>query len=198
MLEAMSISTGAFEVAGHTDADGVGAQLAGASAEGGDVLGSRAGVGGNQANHALGGGHGGVVAQPPDVALTVDGDGGDAVGAGLVDGHAHGALGDHEAEAPVAVDDGGAGGLALHHEGRAGDDVADVNALGVGGNLDDAVGVMAAQVGLDQVPGHRFGLGIGRALGSVDVVGDFLQIFSGKDGHSGTSGGVVVSSRKSP
>ena len=160
------------------------------------MLGGRAGVGGNQSNHALGGGHGRVVAQPSDVALAVDGDGGDAVGAGLVYRHAHGALGDHEAEAPVAVDDGSAGGLALHHEGRAGDDVADVDALGVGGNLDDAVGVVADQVGLDQVLGHRLRLGVGRALGAVYVVGHFLQVLGGKDGHNWTSGGSVGSLRK--
>ena len=108
------------------------------------------------------------------MALAVDGDGSDAVGTGLVYGHAHGPLGDHEAEAPVAVDDGGTGGLALHYEGCAGDDVTDVYALGVGGNLNDAVGVVAAKVGLDQVPGYGFGLGVGRALGAVDVVGHFL------------------------
>ena len=73
----------------------------------------------------------------------VNRDGGDAVGPGLVNGHAHGPLGDHEAETPVAVDDGSAGGLPLHHEGRAGDDVPNVNTFGIGGNLDDAVGVVA-------------------------------------------------------
>ena len=34
-------------------------------------------------------------------------------------------------------------------KGCAGDDVAHVDAVGVGGDLDDAVGVVAAQVGLD-------------------------------------------------
>ena len=118
----------------------------------------------------------------------MDGNGGDAVGASLVYRHPHGALGDHEAEAPVAVDDGGAGGLALHDEGRAGDDVANVDAVGVGRNLDDTVGVVAAQVGLDQVRGYHLGLGLRGALGAIDVVGRLVQVFWRKNGHNETSG----------
>ena len=151
------------------------------------MLGGGPGVGGNQAYHALGGGHGRVVAQPSDVALAVHRDGGDAVGAGFVDGHAHGPLGYHETEAPVAVDDSGAGGLPLHHEGCAGDDVPHIDALSIGRNLDDAMGVVAAQVGLDQVRGHHLRLRLRGPLGAVDVEGRLVQVFRRKNRHYRTS-----------
>ena len=79
------------------------------------------------------------------------------------------------------------GASRSHHEGRAGDDVAHVDALGVGGNLDNAVGVVAHQVGLDQVGGHRISLGVGRAFSAIYVIGRLVQVFGREDGHGETS-----------
>ena len=151
------------------------------------MLGRRAGVGGNQPDHPLGRGHRRVIAQPPDVALLMHRDGGDAVSAGLVNRHPRGPFGDHETEAPVAVDHGGAGRFLFDDKVRAGDDMPGVDAVGVGGNLDNPVGIVAAQVGLDQMGGHHFGLRLGRPLGAVDVIGRAVQVIGRKDGHNATS-----------
>ena len=122
------------------------------------------------------------------MALMVDGEGGDAVGFGLVNRHPHRLFSLDEAETPVAVDDGGVGGFPLHYEGRAGDDVAAVDAAAILGQLDDAVGVVADEVGFDLMGGDDFGLVGRRSLGEVDVIGDAMQVVVGKDGHNGTSG----------
>jgi len=120
-------------------------------------------------------------------ALVVDGDGGDSVGPSFLDCHASSLLGDHETEAPVAVDDGGAGGFFDDLKRSSGDDVADVDALDVSWCLYDPVGVVARKVGFDQMPRHDLGFVFRSALGAVDVVGNFMQIFGRKNGHVSTS-----------
>ena len=181
----------AFQIAGHTDADRVGAQLAGPPPEWGHVLGSGAGVGGNHADHALLQRHGWVIAQAPDVALVVDGYGGDAVASGFLDGHAHCPLSHHEPEPPVAVDYRGAGGLFFDSERGARHDVAGVDAVGVGGNLDHAVGIVSRQVGLHEVGRHHFRLRLGGTLGLVNVVGGFMKVIGREYRHGVTSFGLL-------
>ena len=153
------------------------------------MLRGRSRVGGDQADHALGSGHGRVVAQPPNVALAVDGYGSHAMGARLVDGHSHRPFGDDEPEAPVAVDHCRAGRLPLHHEGRAGHDVPHVDALRIGRDLDYTVGVVTREVRLDQVCRHCIRFGLGSALGAIDVIGHLVKILGRKDGHERTSAG---------
>ena len=138
---------GAFQVAGDGNGQRVGAQPTVAAAEGGHCLRTLPGICGNQANHTGVGGHARVVAQPPDVALLVDGHGRYAVGLGLRNGHIHSPFRDNVTEAPVAVDSCRCWRLVLHLEGRAGDDMADADALGVDRHLDDPVRIVARQVG---------------------------------------------------
>ena len=188
----------AGQVAGDADADRVGAKAAGAAAKGGYGFGAGAGVGGEQGNHSFPGAYCGVVAQASDVALAADGESGDAVLFGLGDGHPGSPFGDDEAEAPVAVDNGGGGGFGEHLKGGAGYDVAAVNALAVFGDVDDAVGVVSDEVGLDLVGGDDFGFGVGGAFGAVDGGGGLVQIFGGEGGHWGYLRGLVGMGRMEP
>ena len=87
----------------------------------------------------------------------------------------------------MAVHDGGGGGFGKHLKGGAGDDVAAVNTLAVFGDVDDAVGVVADEVGLDLVGGDDFGFVGGGSFGAVDGGGGLMQVFGGKDGHWKTS-----------
>ena len=135
------------------------------------------------AYHPLVQGHGRIVAHAAYVALVVDGHGGHAVILGLVDSHPHGLLRLHEAEAPVAVDDGSVGSFPLHHKGRTRNDVAPVDAAAILQQLNDAVGVVPHQVGLHLVGCDDLRLLFGRALGNVDMVGNLMQVFMGKYGH---------------
>ena len=58
-----------------------------------------------------------------------------------------------------------------------------VDAINVSWRLDNPVGVVAGQVGLDQVPGYDLRFILRSALGAVDVVGNFMQVFGCKNGH---------------
>ena len=174
---------------------GVGAQPPGPSPEGRHHLRTSAGVGGYQPDHPLLQRHGCVVSQAADVALVMDGDGPNAVDPGFVYGHAHCPLGDHEAEAPVAVDHRRAGGLPLHHERRAGNNVALVDALDVFGDVNHAVGVVTNQVGFDLVGGDGLRLFVGRALGPENMVSDLMQIVRRENGHNRTPWLITSPSR---
>ena len=131
--------------------------------KGRDRLGAGAGVGSEDRDHAFLGAYRRVVAQASDVALPPDGEGGDAGLFGLVDGHARGLLGYHEAEAPMSVNNGGGWRFAQHLKRRAGNDVPAVNALAVFGYVNAAVGVVAHQVRFDLVGGDDFSL-VGRRV----------------------------------
>ena len=176
-----------LQVAGDADADGIGAEPPRPAAKGGGVLGAGPGIRRYQANHPLLQGHRGIVAHPPHMALMMDGQGGDAVVLGLVNRHPHRLFGLDKAETPVAVDDGGIGRFPLHHKRRAGDDMAAVNAAAILGQLDDAMGIVADQVGFDLMGGDNFRLGRRRPLGDIDVISDPVQVIVGKDRHKETS-----------
>jgi len=101
------------------------------------------------------------------VALVADSQGRDVLALGLFDGQPHGLFGHHEAEAPMAIDAGSGGRLADHFKGGAGDDVAFLDAVQIGGEKDDAVGVVADQVGVDLVAGDDVGFVLGNASGCI-------------------------------
>ena len=128
----------------------------------------------------------GVVAKASDVTLATNRECRDAVLLGLGDGHAGCLFGHDETKTPMAVNHCGGGRFADNLEWRARDDVATVDALAVFGDVDNAVGVMAAQVGLDLVGGHDLGLISGRPLGLVDGGRCLVQIF-GSEGWHGTA-----------
>ncbi len=128
-------------------------------------------------------GHGGIVAQPADVALIVDCDSGHAVGLSLGYGHLHGSLGHHEAEPPVAVDHRSAGRFPLHLEGSARNDVALVYPVGVDRNIDHSVGVVAHQVGFDDVIGYGCSFFFRGTLGQIHVECGLVKVFVIEDGH---------------
>ena len=175
----------ALQVAGNADADGVGPQPTGPSAEGRHRLGAGPGIRGDHRDHSFLYRHSGVVAQTPDVALVMNGDGGHSVHLGFLNGHAHGLFGDHEPEPPVTVDHGGAGSLLFHDEGSAGNDMPLVDTLHVLGDMDDAMRVVAHQISLDLVGGHHLGLLVGNSLGPIDVIGHLVQIFGREHRHGG-------------
>ena len=161
-------------------------QAAGPPAEGSHRLGALARVGHDNAYHALAGRHEGIVRQAADVALAKDRDSRYATRPGLVHGHAHRPLGDHVAEAPVAIYAGSVGGLAGHLEGSAGHDVSLANTVYVYGNLDHPVGVVAHQIGLHQVKGDRIGLLFAGTHSLEDMIAHLPQIFVGENRHRPT------------
>ena len=120
------------------------------------------------------------------MALAQDGAGGDVGCLGLLDGEFHRPVGDRKAEAPVAVDDG-RGRAFLHDlERRARHDVALVHAVDVGRDGDDAVAVVAGEVGEHAALGDEACL-LGRgAVGLQELGGDFGELVGfDDDGHGG-------------
>ena len=75
-----------------------------------------------------------------------------------------------------AVDHRGAGGLSFHYERGSRHDVPLIDALDVLGDVDDAVGIVADQVGFYLVGGDDFRFVLRGALGNVYMVSDFPQI----------------------
>ena len=88
------------------------------------------------------------------MALAEHGAGGDIGLLRLVDGQLHRLGIDVEAEAPMAVDDGRR--RQFLHDGPlgAGHDVAGLDAIDVGRDGDDAMRVVAREVGVDAADGH--------------------------------------------
>jgi hypothetical protein len=58
-----------------------------------------------------------------------------------------------------------------------------VDALAILVDVDNAVGIVAYQIGLHLVGCHYFRLFGGGALGNVNIVGDFVQILRCEYGH---------------
>ena len=154
-----------------------------ASAEGCYGLGRAARIRGDQANHIVLRGDQGIVGQAADMALVIDRGGGDVRGLGLLDQGAHGALGHREAEAPIAVHHHMRRRFALHFIRCAGHDMAALDPVDIGGDGDDAVAVMAGQIGADTAPGDNGGL-LGRASGAFQqFFCDGLQAVVGNGRH---------------
>ena len=172
------------QIAGHTDADRIGSQLARPPPKGRHVLGGRPGISGNQPNHPLRRRHRRVIPQPPDMTLLTHRNRRHAITASLVDCHPHRPFRDHKAETPIPVDHRSAGRLPLHHKSRPRHDMPRVNAVGISGNLDHAVGIVAAQIGLDQMRRHHLRLRLRRAFGAVNMIGRLAQIIRRKYGHN--------------
>src|SRR5260370_388364 len=100
------------------------------------------------------------------MALAEPGRGRDIALLRLLDRQAHRPLVGDVAKAPMAVDDGRGRRFLDDDPGRAGDDVADLDALDIGRDLDDAVRAVADQIGADDgapderrwLSGQLFGL----------------------------------------
>src|SRR5260370_24138709 len=95
----------------------------------------------------------------------------------LLDRQAHRPLVGDVAEAPMAVDDGRGRRFLDDDPGRAGDDVADLDALDIGRDLDDPVRIMADQIGADDVAHDQRRLFFGRAGGDEQRAADLLETF---------------------
>ena len=83
----------------------------------------------------------------------------------------------------MTVDDGGRRRFLDDDPGRAGDDVADLDALDIGRDLDDAVRIMAYQIGADDVAHDERGFLFRRAGGDEQRASDFFETFGGYFRH---------------
>ena len=121
--------------------------------------------------------------EPADMALPEHGAGGDVGGLRLFDRQRHRLGVDVEAEAPMAVDHGR--GRRFLHDGpfRAGHDVAGLDAVDIGRDRDDAVRVMAGEVGVDAADGDRVGLLLGCAGGPEQRRADARETVGLDDRH---------------
>ena len=97
------------------------------------------------------------------MALAKYGAGGDVGGLRLFDRQRHRLGVDVEAKTPMAVDHGR--GRQFLHDGpfRAGYDMAGLDAIDIGRDRDDAVQVMAGEIGVDAAERHGIGLLVRRA-----------------------------------
>ena len=118
----------------------------------------RPGIGGDHRDHALARRHQRIGRQPPDMALAEHRRRRDVLLLRLVDRHPHRAVGHHVAKSPVPIDDHRGRRLFLHVERRAGNDVADLDAIDIARDQDDAVRIMPDQVGTDVVARDGRGL----------------------------------------
>ena len=117
------------------------------------------------------GGDLGVVADAADVTALADGDDADSGAACFADGEIEGFEADDLAKAPAAFDDGE--GVGLVHDGDvlADGDVAGLHPVDVFGDTEDAVRVVAGEVGVDEVLGDDAGFIGFDAGGDEDVMG---------------------------
>ena len=105
------------------------------------------------------------------------------VPARLLDRHLHGPLRHRKAEAPMTVDDGRRLALFDDLELCARHDVPLFHLSDVVGNVDDAVGVVARQVGADAVPCNHLGLAFQRTCRAQQLPGKRFQYRRGYSWH---------------
>ena len=68
---------------------------------------------------------------------------------GLLNCDIHGALIDHVAETPIAINNGRGRAFLHYFKRRAWHDMAAVDPIDIGRNLDDAMRIMTGQIGVD-------------------------------------------------
>jgi hypothetical protein len=130
------------------------------------------------------------------MALPEHGAGRDIGGLRLLDRHGHRLGVDVEAEAPVAVDH--RRGRRFLHDGpfRAGNDVAGLDPVDIGRDRDDAVRVVACEIGVDAACGHGIGFLVRRA-GSPEKRGTNAREAVGLDDGHGISSFDARAARRS-
>ena len=159
---------------------GVGAQH-GLDAEGRGDGGT--GVGSRQADASGLGGHRGVVPGDAVVGGILHGDETDAVLLGLLDGHVHGVRADVQAEAEVAVEEGGGLRLLEDVDGLVGEQDAVVHAVAVNGlQSAKAVAVDAALVRFDEDVGADLGPLRRHPVREEHLVHELLHVVKVDDG----------------
>ena len=167
----------AFEVGRHRERDRVGAKPCLGAAIGRDMLGAAAAIGRDHGEQAFLLRHQRIGGEAANMALAKHRAGGDVLLFSFFDGQLHRSLGGDVAKAPVPVDDRGGWRFLGDHPRRAGHDVADLHTVDIGGDLNDAVAVMAGQVGLDTMARNDFCF-VGRcASGLQQGAGDLVQAF---------------------
>ena len=133
----------------------------------------------------------GVFAEAADMAAVAQGDGGEGAGAGFLDCQLRGVPGHALAEALVGVEHGVRGAFAHNLQFCTEDDIALAPQLNVGRAHAHAVGIVAAQVGADEMVLQARDLLVSGAERRENV-GDGLAQFSFvQDGH-GDSCRVMV------
>ena len=109
------------------------------------------------------------------MALAEHGRSGDVGGLGLVDGQPHRPLVGDIAEPPMAIDDSRRRRFLHDRPRRTGDDVPGLDPVDIGRDLDDAVRIMADEVGGDDVAHDKLGLGRRRSRRLEQGLADFDQ-----------------------
>jgi hypothetical protein len=111
----------------------------------------------------------------------------DIGGLRLFDGQRHRLGVDMKAEAPMAVDHGR--GRRFLHDGpfRARHDMSGLDAVDIGRDRDDAVGIMSGEVGVDAADGYRVGFLVRCAGGPEQSRADMCETVGLDDRHGVSS-----------
>ena len=117
------------------------------------------------------------------MALAENRGGGNVRGLGFLDREPHRPLVDHEAKSPVAVDHGRGRGFLHDLEWSAWHDMADLDALDVARDEDDAVGIVAGEVRVHAAARNGVRLFARRTSPDQQRRSDLLQAFGGDPGH---------------
>ena len=205
--ESLALATRDLELAagdggrGHVEGEGLATGDRGGEGEGvraESALGASGGdgehrrVAARHANQAVVGGALGVVPGSAEVASVADGDHADATRLGAGDAAVHGVGGDNDAHAAVSIEGEGSGCLAEDADGGCRVHAAVAQAghvAAVPGEVGDAVGLDALQVGVDEDVGGGDGIGGGHAevlerAGHVVAEGGRVEAVAGV-GHRG-------------
>ena len=172
-----------FEIGRHRDRNRIGAEPRLAAAERRDMFGRTAGIGRGDPDHAFAHRHHRIGGEPADMALPEHGARRDIGGLRLLDRQRHRLGVDMEAEPPMAVDHGR--GRRFLHDGplRAGHDMSGLDAVDIGRNRDDAVRVMAGEIGVDAADGDRAGFLVRGAGGLEQCRTDAREAVGLDNGH---------------
>ena len=137
----------------------------------------------HEGDHALRHGHLGVLPHPADVGRPHQADRRHILVARLGNGRVHGELRDDVAEGPVAGDERGGGRLGDDLRPLGGDDRAVPDLGDVPGQVEDAVGVDAAQVRQHERVGHAGGVALVGARGQQDARRQVVEVGGGDRRH---------------
>ena len=173
----------AFPVAGERNGNRIGTETGDASAEGRHGFGRASGIRRNLAYHALLGKGARIISQPADMRLLEYADRRDIVLPGLLYRHLDSLGGDHISKAPVAVDSRRRWGFGQDLYLRTGLQLPFPDPVHVGNRLNNAVGVMAHQVGADEMIGNDLRLVRRRADSLKDMIGNPVQILMAEYWH---------------
>ena len=150
---------------------------------GATAFGERPEIGGDQPDHAGPRRHLRIARQPADMALAKDGGGGDVAFLGLFDRQPHRPLVGDIAEAPMTVHDRRGRRFLDDDPRRAGDDMAGLDAVDIGRDLDDPMRIVPDEIGADDMAHDERRLVLRRPRRDKQRAADFLETVCGDLRH---------------